>query len=168
MPSFAHVVGHTPGALDGLLAEVAARLTAEGASLAGVVQSNTATADDTRCDMNLTVLGRGEVVRISQRLGAGATGCRLDPQGLEQAVGLVEASMPGAGLLIVNKFGKAEIEGRGFRPLIGRALAQGSAVLVGMNADNVAAFAGFHAGLSQRLPGEVSALLAWCRARITA
>ena len=45
---------------------------------------------------------------------------------LEQAVALTQSALSqGADLLIVNKFGKHEADGRGMRPLIGEALAMG-------------------------------------------
>lgn len=165
MTVLGYVTGEGRGESDRLLAVVAERLQAEGWPLAGVVQHNTARAGQRRCDMDLQVLGRGERVRISQGLGEAAQGCRLDPDGLETAVGLVEASLPGARMLIVNKFGKAEIEGRGFRLLIGEALGRGLPVLVGVKRDNLTGFAAFAEGLAEALPSDVEALLDWCRAQ---
>ncbi|MEX5726690.1 hypothetical protein Ga0609869_000043 [Rhodovulum iodosum] len=50
--------------------------------------------------------------------------CRLDPAALETAVGLVAAGLSsGADLLIVNKFGKHEAAGRGFRYVVAEAVA---------------------------------------------
>ena len=115
--------------------------------------------------MDLRVLGRSDVVRISQNLGEQATGCRLDPDGLETAVGLVETTLERRPrLLILNKFGKAEIEGRGFRPLIGQALEQGIPVLMGLKALNRDGFDAFAQGMAQTLPADLDAVLAWSRA----
>lgn len=159
------VAGETGlGAGDRLIGAVAGILLAEGWRLAGVVQSNTEVAPGRACKMDLTVLGSGETVRISQDLGAGSRGCRLDPAGLEAAVGLVERSLAlGPRLLIVNKFGKQEAEGRGFRPLIGRALAEGVPVLTTVSGKNLAAFECFAEGLAERLAPEAGAVLDWCR-----
>lgn len=159
------VAGETGlGAGDRLIGVVAGVLLAKGWRLAGVVQSNTEGTPGRACLMDLTVLGSGERVRISQDLGTGSRGCRLDPAGLEAAVGLVERSLAsGPRLLIVNKFGKQEAEGRGFRPLIGRALAEGVPVLTTVSAKNLAAFEGFAGGMGERLaPGEGD-VLDWCR-----
>lgn len=116
--------------------------------------------------MDLHVIGPGRIVRISQNLGTLAKGCRLDPAGLEQAVGLVEATLD-AGvrprLLIVNKFGKQEIDGRGFRPVIGRALAEGIAVLTAVNGASLAGFRAFAGGMEEEVPLDVTAILDWCR-----
>ena len=158
------VAGETGlGAGDRLIAGVAATLQARGWRLAGVVQSNTEGAPGRACLMDLTVLGTGERVRISQDLGEGSRGCRLDPAELETAVGLVERGLtPAPRLLIVNKFGKQEAEGRGFRPLIGRALAEGVPVLTAVSGRNIPAFEAFADGLAERMPPEARALLDWC------
>jgi hypothetical protein len=67
----------------------------------------------------------------------------------------------GADLLIVNKFGKHEAEGRGFRDVIAEALAMEIPVLVGLNSLNRPAFEDFAEGLATQLPPEPSALMAW-------
>lgn len=149
------------GATDALLGVVAAQLQAAGVALAGAVQSN-AGGDDPRCDMDLRLLPDGLVIRISQSLGPGSTGCRLDAGALETAVGLVEPRLAAAELLIVNKFGKHEAEGRGFRALVAEALAQGMPVLIGVNAANLVAFEEFSGGLAQPLAPDVGALVGWC------
>ncbi|GAB4259595.1 MAG: DUF2478 domain-containing protein [Pararhodobacter sp.] len=163
MTALAYVMAEGRGAGDRLLSAVAARLAARGVPLAGVVQHNIDRPGQARCDMDLRVLGSDQRVRISQRLGDAARGCRLDPDGLETAVGLVEASLPGAKLLLVNKFGKAEIEGRGFRAVIGRALEQGVPVLLALKPDNRDGFEAFAQGLAQPLPADEGEILAWCQ-----
>jgi hypothetical protein len=158
-----YVVSARRGGVDLLLADVAARLAAEGWRLAGVVQVN-AERPGRRCDMELAVLG-GETVRISQCLGPLSRGCRLDPAGLEAAVGQVDAVLDAKApqLLIVNKFGKAEIGGRGFRPVIARALGDGVPVLLGVNRANLDGFAAFAEGFGTPLPEDAEAVLDWCR-----
>ncbi len=169
MAPLGYVITDAQGAGDRLLADVGATLTAEGWLLAGVVQVNTERAGITHCDMDLQVLGRDDVVRISQALGAAASGCRLDPDGLETAVGLVESTLtPLPRLLILNKFGNAEIEGRGFRALIGTALGQGVPVLLGVKRANLPGFGDFAGGLATRLPADPGAVLDWCHAQAAA
>lgn len=169
MSGLAYVIGEGQGETDRLLAEVAARLQARGWPLAGVVQINTDREAGGPCDMDLAVLGLPERVRISQSLGPGSTGCRLDPEGLETAVGLVAVALAKAKakaprLLIVNKFGKAEIEGRGFRPLIGEALAAGIPVLTGVKTLNLGGFCDFAGGFETPLETDIDAILRWCDA----
>jgi hypothetical protein len=149
---------------DGLLAQIARQLQAEGIAVAGVAQINTEFAPDRPCHMDLTVLGSDQVIRISQNLGRHSSGCRLDAAGLEEAVAKVEAALDQGNvrLLIVNKFGKQEGEGRGFRPVIGRALAQGIPVLTAVKDINLPAFEQFCAGYAAALPSDPQSVLDWC------
>jgi len=160
----AYVMTETRGATDRLLTSLAEALEVKGIRTAGIVQSNTECSDQELCDMDVRVLPAGESIRISQSLGAGARGCRLNPEALEQAVGLVTASLhaePLPQVLIVNKFGKHEADGRGMRPVIGEALAQGIPVVSGVNRMNVEPFKAFSDGLAQAAPTELDALVAW-------
>lgn len=159
-----YVITDERGQGDRLIAEVAERLSQAGVPLAGAVQFNRPGRPDRAVAMDLRMLPDGPEIRISQDLGAGASGCRLDPDGLERAVGLTERAMTQGrpALLIVNKFGKQEIAGRGFRPLIGAAIADGLPVMVGVHARNLPGFEAFAEGLGTRLPVDAAAMLAWC------
>jgi Protein of unknown function (DUF2478) len=149
--------------VDALLADVARSLQAEGWRVAGAVQVNEDHARPGRaCHMDLDVLDGAHRIRISQDLGGLARGCRLDASGLETAVGLVAAALlAGPDLLVVNKFGKQEVDGRGFRPLIGQALALGIPVLTSVKPDNLAGFAAFADGLGQALAPDPGILRDW-------
>lgn len=166
----ARVTAEGRGATDRLLTEVGRRLEAEGAPVTGVVQSNIEFDPVRQCHMDLHVLGGGAAagLRISQNLGIDSRGCRLDPQGLEDAAGAVAAALATGRprLLIVNKFGRGEVEGGGFRLLIGDALAAGVAVLCGTSAKNAAGFEAFAGDLAETLSPDAEAVLAWCRARL--
>lgn len=156
-----YVFSEARGATDRLLAEVAGRLQGEGVPLAGAVQHNTACDADSHCDMDLKVLPDGPVVRISQNLGAQSSGCRLDAGALEVAVMEVAQRLPGARLLIVNKFGKHEAEGRGFRQMLAEVAAEGVPVLIGINSMNRQAFFDFAGDLAE--PVAEGAVLDWAR-----
>jgi nucleoside-triphosphatase THEP1 len=158
----AYVMADGPGGTDRLLSSLAAELSGRGVTLAGVVQTNTPREATHRCDMDVRVLPDGATHCISQSLGAHARGCRLDPAALDRAVEEVRAGFPGAAeLLIVNKFGKHEAEGRGFRDLIAEALARDVPVLCGVGRLNEAAFHAFAGDLARRLPPDLRALHAW-------
>ena len=159
-----YVMAPGQGETDRLILGVARRLMASGLRICGTVQVNSERGDGRRCDMDVVVLPDGPVIRISQSRGREARGCRLDPRALEDAVGLVMTRFgQGADGLIVNKFGRHEAEGRGFRDLIGEALAQGVPVLVGLNALNRDAFMDFADGLAEALPASEAALVEWFR-----
>lgn len=151
------------GDMDMLLALVAEQIMADGFRPCGTVQYNTECAGEGPCDMDVRVLPDGPLIRISQSLGAGARGCRLDPGALETAIAECEARLASSDLLIVNKFGKQEASGRGFRGLIAEALAAGIPVLVGVNALNRPAFVEFTGGAAEEVAADGEALADWLR-----
>lgn len=151
------------GDTDQLLAGLADRLAGMGVRTCGTVQINSACERDGPCDMDVRVLPDGPLIRISQSLGREARGCRLDPGALETATGLSEQRLDGAQFVIVNKFGKQEVQGRGFRTLIAEALARDIPVLVGLNRLNAEAFLEFTGDAATELQPDPEALLAWAR-----
>jgi len=155
------------GANDRFLAVIAERLQSKGVRLSGTVQSNVERADRARCDMDILVLPDGPILRISEDRGDLARGCRLDAGALEAAVLGVTRSLPGADLLIVNKYGKQEAEGRGLTPIIADALERGIPVLLGVNGLNLPSFEEFAGGLAAALPAEEDAVLGWCLTHCT-
>lgn len=158
MPLF-YTVSDTTGEIDSLLCSLARALGAKKARLAGTVQVNRENATGP-CDMDVVVLPDGPRICISQSLGTQARGCRLDPEGLETAVALVSETLKQRpDFLIVNKFGKHESEGRGFRTLIAEALAADIPVLVGVNKLNLAAFKAFASGMEEFIPATEAALI---------
>ena len=160
----AYVMTTERGATDRLLSSFAAQLATRGRRCVGIVQTNTECADDRLCDMDVQVLPDGKVFRISQTLGPGAKGCRLDPAALEEAVGLVTQSLSESvkpDLLIVNKFGKHEADGRGMRPVIGEAMARGIPVLTGVNRLNRERFEAYSEGMAVGLDPTPESLMAW-------
>jgi hypothetical protein len=154
------------GTGDRLMGEVSRVLLAEGLPVAGVFQENIEFDPARPCHMDLSLLDGSARFRISENRGPLSRGCRLDPGALEAAAGRVEAALARAPrLLVVNKFGKQEAEGRGFRPAIGWALAAGVAVLTSVRAGNRAAFDAFAGDLAEDLPPDPAAIHAWARAR---
>lgn len=149
------------GDTDLLLLGIAETLSAWGYHAGGTVQINTERGGGP-CDMDVKVLPAGPIFRISQDLGRGSTGCRLDPDALETAVGLVAARVRSElDLLIINKFGKHEAEGRGFRSVIADAIGLDVPVLVGVNALNLDAFLQFVGPEAEALDPDPQAILCW-------
>ena len=159
---FGYIVTDGRGAGDITLSALAERLEMRRLRLAGTVQMNTDPTDGGRCDMDVRVLGGGPVIRISQSLGVGAMGCRLNPAALEQAVAEVASRLDDTvDLVLINKFGKHEAEGRGFRPLIADVLERGLPLLVAVNALNLKPFLDFSAGVAQELRCDPKSLEVW-------
>lgn len=149
------------GATDACIAAAVSHLRAAGVKLAGTVQIDTPRPDRFLCDMDLAVLPDGPVFRINQDRGQAARGCRLDMSALEQAVVEVGQRLDGAEVLIVNKFGKAEAQGRGYVPLIAAAMEHGLPVLVGVNGLNLPDLESFCEGLAKALPADPAAIADW-------
>lgn len=157
----AYVTSTETGAVNRVLADLVTVLTAKGHALAGTTQMDTRRQGSRLCDMDVQVLPIGEVIRISEYRGENARGCRLDADALEQAVTLTLDRLRTADLLIINKFGKHEAEGRGFRDAIATALDRGIPVIVGTNALNIDAFHEFTGGLADPLPADLNSLRTW-------
>jgi nucleoside-triphosphatase THEP1 len=136
-------------AADRVLRAVADRLIARGLDLAGVVQEDGARDAAGRCDMALVELSSGKRFPISEPRGRAARGCRLDLDALARASLAAEGAIgPAIDLVIVNKFGRAEIEGGGFRAVFAAALTAGVPILAAVPWRNLDAWRVFSGGLS--------------------
>ena len=157
-----YIVADERGGGDRRLAALVDRLLSDGLRLAGAVQTNVEMDEGRPCHMDLCVIGQDTAVRISQSLGAHSSGCRLDPAGLETVVGAVEAQLDApVDLLIVNKFGKQEIEGRGFRELIAEALALEVPVLTAIRPSQTSSFLEFADDFAQEVPASPKGIFEW-------
>ncbi len=63
--------------------------------------------------------------------------------------------------MIVNKFGKQEIDGKGFRPLIGRALAEDVPVICAVGKTHIDGFRAFAGEFASSVAPDEDAILAW-------
>ena len=125
------IVYSDSNAIEALMRTLADHLIGQGFALAGFVQRNQPCPGRARCDMILEELSSGERFGISEDRGQHARGCMLDVDELLRAVESAGRGLEaGADLVIVNKFGKTECEGGGFRPLIAEALAREVPVLI--------------------------------------
>lgn len=149
------------GRIDDCLCAAAMLLRDDHLRLCGTIRALPVDHRAHRCDMDIQVLPDGPLHRISQRLGTGSRGCRLDADVIETIASEVEARLAGADLLIVNKYGRQESQGRGLCPAITRALDQGMPVLVGVNALNLPDFIRFSDGLARELSPTPEAIRAW-------
>jgi len=161
-----YIISSGRGAGDRLMIAIAGQLAARGIAVAGAVQINIEHDPARHCHMDLRILGHEDVLRISEDRGRHARGCRLDPRGLADAVQRVESVLDqrAASVLIVNKFGKQEAEGGGFREVIGRALIAGLPVLTTVSEGNLPAFLRFADGMATEVPPDAAAAVAWCLA----
>lgn len=149
--------------VDAVLAAAADALRLRGLRVCGVLQSRGAETGECACrDMDLSVIGAERAFRISQPLGQGSAGCRLNPGALAECAAFLEGEVArGVDLLILNRFGRGESEGRGFRDLIAAALGAGAPVLTAVSPSYRDAWRSFGDDLARELSCDVSAALAW-------
>jgi nucleoside-triphosphatase THEP1 len=134
------------------LRDVARRLEAAGLHLAGVLQRDEVRPNRRRCDMVLEDLSGATGINISQDRGSQARGCHLNVSELLRAMQLVAGALAtGPDLLIINKFGKTEVEGGGFRDLIVQAVDQGVPVLVAVPCRNLGSWRDFAGDMAREI-----------------
>jgi hypothetical protein len=164
-----YIISSGRGAGDRLMITIAEGLGARGIAVVGALQLNVEHDPERHCHMDLRILGREDVLRISEDRGRHARGCRLDPRGLADAVARVESVLDQgrATIMLINKFGKQEAEGGGFREVIGRALIAGVPVLTTVSQGNLAAFRDFAEGLATEVAADPAQAIAWCLSAAT-
>jgi hypothetical protein len=145
---------------DAVLRDFAAQLNARGFRAIGMVQAGQC-ADSS---LSAMLLHSGETLPLSQDFDPGARGCRLDVGRLENAgARIADALKAGADLLIVNRFGKREQDGRGLSYLIERALQADTPVIIAVSSRNFDDWMKFSEGKSAKLACNHEALNAWWR-----
>jgi len=156
---------------DRLISGFAADLRRSGGRPVGVVQlGRSCRAENPR--LGVVMLPDGEVVRLApqdfesqafaSQAEAHVTGCRLDPDRLAGlAVRLAAAIEAGADLVIINRFGRSEAEGKGLIDLIPQALGADIPVLIAVPEQRFAAWLRFSEGMNVRLACRREALDRW-------
>lgn len=140
----------------GMLLRIVERLRAAGVTCAGFLQRDEPpSVGRSRCDMFIECLASGERLKISEDRGAMARGCRLDASVLTAAiVKASDALCDGADVLVVNKFGKTEAEGGGFRQVIADAIGGGIPVIIAVPWRNIESWRAFGGDLAVEISVE--------------
>jgi len=146
---------------DAVLRDFAADLNARGFRAVGMVQAGQC-ADSS---LSAVLVHSGENCRwrrisIPRRPAAGSIspGCRTRAQGLPTRL------QPAPDLVIINRFGKRERDGKGLAYLIKRALDADIPVVIAVSAKSFADWIKFAGGMSVKLACDRSALEAWRQA----
>ncbi len=163
-PSQIAVVVYDDGLVrDALITRCATDLAASGYRLGGIVQSNAHRPGRRRCDMYVKDLMGGDEIKISFDRGNEARGCRLDPDAFARIDGWIErAVLEHVELLVINKFGKEEANGRGLRAVLAEALIAEIPLLIGISTQNLSDFLTFVGDSATRLGPDIEAMTAWC------
>lgn len=105
-----------------LLLDFTEDLRHSGVRTAGLVQLDNWPGQSGDSEIRTVVLSSGEVVLLAHDRNLGATGCGLDCGQLASIAKLIEAAIhEGADLVVINRFGKLEAEGKGLIELIRQA-----------------------------------------------
>lgn len=138
---------------DETLRRIALALLERGWNLAGLIQHNQPRPGRSRCDMVLEELASGALVAISEDRGPSARGCALEVGQLLHATEIARAALQGRpDAIILNKFGKAESEGGGFRDLIAEAIETGIPLLIAVPFRNLESWRAFSGDLAREIP----------------
>jgi len=145
---------------DQVLREFASGLNASGYRAVGLVQLGHHCVDATK--LSAMLVHTGEELQLFQNLGACATGCRLDVgQLMDSGAQVASAIDQGADLVIVNRFGRQEREGKGLSYLVERALSADIPVVIAVPSHRFADWIRFADGMSVKLRCHREALGAW-------
>jgi Protein of unknown function (DUF2478) len=146
---------------DRLISGFAADLRRSGRRPVGVVQlGRSCRADNPR--LGVVMLPGDEVVRLALHDETNGDGCRLDPDRLATlAVRLAATIEDGADLVIINRFGRSEAEGKGLIDLVPQALEADIPVLIAVPEQRFGAWLRFSEGMNVRLPCRREALDRW-------
>jgi hypothetical protein len=145
---------------DQVLRGFAADLGRRGYRAVGLVQLGHHCADAPK--LSAMLVHTGEQLQLFQDLGACATGCRLDlGQLLNAGAQVASAIDQGADLVIVNRFGRQEREGKGLCYLIERALTADIPVVIAVPKHRFADWIRFADGMSVKLHCDLGSLNAW-------
>lgn len=154
--------------VDPLIAGVVHVLRAEGAAICGVLQHETANPGNCCASMYLENISNGLYLRLSQELGRGSQGCRLNPHALAESSGQLLLEMDEhPDLLVLNRFGKGEAEGHGFRAVLEKAYHLQIPVLIGVKETYRSAWDDFAGEFSRALKVDSRSVLEWCMKAIT-
>jgi nucleoside-triphosphatase THEP1 len=143
---------------DAVLRSFASDLIARGHRVIGMVQAGQC-ADSS---LSAVLLHNGEKLLLAQDFDPAVQGCRLDLARLQNAgTRIADALAHGADLVIINRFGKRESDGKGLSYLIERALDADIPVLIAVGKDHFADWIKFAGGMSVKLSCDRGALDAW-------
>jgi len=145
---------------DAVLRDFASDLNARAFRVVGMVQAGQC-ADSS---LSAVLVHSGEILLLSQDFDPAASGCRLDVSRLQNAgTRIAHALAAGADLLIVNRFGKRERDGKGLSYLIERALDAGTPVVIAVSSSRMGDWSKFAGGATVKLACDRQSLDSWWR-----
>jgi hypothetical protein len=154
---------------DAAIIDAVVRLRADGIDVRGLLQEGTEGSASCCATLFLEDIGSGRRVEIFQNRGRETRGCRLDASGLAEASAwLREAIESRPDVLVLNRFGRQEAEGRGLIDEIGTAVMAGIPVMVPVNEKLLPEWDAFSGGAYDPMPADPDRILQWCRSIVAA
>jgi nucleoside-triphosphatase THEP1 len=151
-----------PDEPDRVLQEFAQDLALRGYRVVGLIQTRLGDGG-----VAVNVLPTGEMISLAQRLDALPKSHSRDPCDLAAAALQIDTLIEtGADLLIINRFGKLEAEGKGLVGEIARALRIDIPVVVPVPAHRFPEWLSFCRGMGVKLPCRSDSLQCWWSAMI--
>jgi cytosine/adenosine deaminase-related metal-dependent hydrolase len=145
---------------DAVLRDFAADLNARGFRAVGMVQAGQC-ADSS---LSAVLVDTGEKLLLAKDPDPNARGCQLDIDRLHNAgARIADALESGADLLIINRFGKRERDGKGLAYLIERARKAGIPVVIAVSCHRYEDWIAFSGGTSEKLACDRAMLDVWWR-----
>lgn len=146
--------------VDELLAAVVAQQKQLGRRVRGLLLTFPEGREGCQRPMVMVDIATGEPYTVSQDLGAGATGCRADLQGFARAGQVLHSALDDAELVVCNRFGSLEADGKGFAAELLAILAAGIPLLTAVSASRRDRWFEFSGGAAV-LPADVDAIDMW-------
>jgi hypothetical protein len=151
---------------DRILGDFAADLNANGYSAVGLVQLGHRCRD---AALSATLLHTGESVPLFRNIDNATDKRRLDLARLRDAgERIARAIDQGADIVIVNRFGRQECEGKGLSHLVAHALDADIPVVIAVPSHRFTNWIRFAEGMSVKLPCNRRALDAWWQGVVAA
>lgn len=148
--------------IDSLFANLCSRLADDCLKLGGLLQISSGCVAGGVTSVNLVDLRTHKSFDIWEDRGTHASGCRLDEAGLLEAAQAIDAAIRDrVDLLVFNRFGRAESQGRGLVPYFADALEAEIAVLTSVREPYVEAWNQFHDGLAVEFETHLASVVAW-------
>lgn len=162
-PTAAAVLDDGTVDVDALLARVVRDQKAAGRRVRGLLMTYPEGRDGCARPMVMVDVATGERYTVSQELGSGSTGCRADPHGFARASQVLDAAPKDAELIVCNRFGNFEADGKGFTAELLAILASGIPLLTAVAERHRDRWFEFSGGAAV-LPADAQAIDAWLAA----
>ncbi len=155
--------------VDPIISAAISLMRAGGLNVGGLRQRFGHALPNGKRAMWLEDIQTGLTLRLDRPRGPGATSCILDPDALARAACLLRQSAEnGAELVVLNRFGHAEAEGRGMRHEIAGIICAGTPMLIPVRYALLPDLEGFLGAQGHLLLPSAAAIAAWAAEAVRA